>query len=344
MFTQRGYTGGMTSAIAADPESVVRIGPDPADPVTVFVGGCERSGTTLAGRILAEQLSLVAVPEAYFHAVAYRRFGPRTIASTALRHWRRRSWGITENDRGRLELTDFLRAELRRLYERRRGGSGPVRVVESTPENIEIGSILLEEFPEAHIVHMVRDPRGVAASLRRVDFGPRSAQECARLWKQRVASGLALEAMYPDRVHRLRYEDLVVMPTAIGSLGDCVPRDLDHEFDAARDVMIDHTSAAVQGRAESSLDIRRAWAWRRELSKADVGVVEYECRELMRLFDYRPDGFPDGRASTHRRLDTLRSTAGELTFGTTRRALRAGWAVTRATRWEAGRSAPRSPS
>lgn len=314
---------------AADVDAVPRIGADPAASVTIFVGGCDRSGTTVVGRVLAEQLSLVAVPEAYFHTVAYRRFGPRTAASTALRHWRRRSWGITENDRGRVELTDVLRAEMRRLYERRRGSAESVRVVEATPENIEIGSILLAEFPEAHLVHVVRDPRGVAASLRRVDFGPRSAQECARLWKQRVASGLALEAMYPERVHRLRYEDLLAVPSEIGVLADLVPPDRRHSFDARRDIMIDHTSAAVQRRADDELDLRRVWAWRNELSKADIGVVEYECRELMRLFDYRLDGFPDARASTHRRLDTLRSAAGELTFGTTRRAFRAGWAVAR---------------
>lgn len=319
----------MHPATAESLDPLPRIGVDPSAPVTIFVGGCDRSGTTVAGRVIAEELSLVAVPEAYFHAVAYRRFGPRTAASTALRHWRRRSWGITENQRGRVELTAFMRDEMRRLYVRQRGPSESVRVVESTPENIEIGSILLDEFPEAHLVHVVRDPRGVAASLRRVDFGPRSAQECARLWKQRVASGLALEAMYPDRVHRLRYEDLLVMPSGIGPLADLVPPDLQHEFDAGRDVMIDHTSAAVQRRSEAAIDVRRVWAWRKELSKPDIGVVEYECRELMNLFGYRADGYPDGRASTHRRLDTLRSTVGELTFGTTRRALRAGWAVAR---------------
>lgn len=297
---------------------------DPARGVIVFVGGCDRSGTTVVGRILAEQLSLVALPEAYFHAVAFRRFGPDVTARRALRHWRRRSWGLDAGAAGRDDaLSDYLRRQMQVLHDGRRG-HGPLRVVESTPENIEIGSILLDRFPDAHVVHVVRDPRGVAASLRGVDFGPRSAQECARLWKQRCASGLALESLFAGRVHRVRYEDLIESPGGLGSLRSTVGVDGDHDFDLIRDVMLDFSSVDVQSRATGSLDRERVASWRTELSIAQIGAIEYECRELMRLFDYPLEGYPDGRRSSRRRLDTLRSAAGDLTIGTARRAWRVG--------------------
>jgi hypothetical protein len=214
------------------------------------------------------------------------------------------------------------------LHDGQRGTGHPLRVVESTPENIEIGSILLEEFPEAHIIHLVRDPRGVTASLRRMDFGPRTAQECARLWKQRIASGLALELRYPDRVHRLRYEDLLACPDDVGPIAALVPPSPE-AFVPERDLMVEFSSRSLQERASRGIDISQAWAWRNVLTPEDVGAIEFECRELMGLFDYPLTGTPDARSSTRRRLDSLRSVIDELTFSSARRALRVGRALLR---------------
>jgi hypothetical protein len=290
----------------------------------VFVGGCDRSGTTIVSRVIAERLSLVVLPEAFFHAAAYRRFGASATAQHALGHWRRRSWDIQQGDpraEGAL-LTPYLRECMADIYAARRGTRSPLRVVESTPENIEIGSTLLAGFPEATLVHLVRDPRSVVSSLRRADFGPSTAQECARLWKQRVASGLGLELRYPERVVRLRFEDvLTTSETVDGRLGAVAP-DERFSWDPDRDLLIDPTSHALQSRARGVVDPSRIDTWRSELSAADVAAIEYECRELMLAFGYELVGQPDRRSSTRRRLDAGWSILTELTIKTLRRTYR----------------------
>ncbi len=94
--------------------------------------------------------------------------------------------------------------------------------------------LLVEVFPEARFVALIRDGRAVAASLSKVDwwddnyvwwFGgtPRQWRAeggdpweiCARNWVEELAAiedGLRLVPM--DHVLRLRYEDLVVDPVA----------------------------------------------------------------------------------------------------------------------------------
>ncbi|MEZ5166327.1 MAG: sulfotransferase [Acidimicrobiales bacterium] len=126
-----------------------------------------------------------------------------------------------------------------------------------TPENVEIGSILLSEFEDAQFVHVVRDPRAVAVSLRAADFGPSTLQQSARLWKQRVASGLALECLHPDRVTRVRYEDLLRAPTQIGPLLAAVPCDEQFHWELGRDLMLDKTSLKLQANVEHAKSIRR---------------------------------------------------------------------------------------
>lgn len=295
---------------------------EPVDSI-VFVGGCERSGTTIVSRLLAEQLSLVVLPEAYFHAVAYRRFGADASAQVALRHWRRRSWGLeTDNIADSTRLAPYLRDRMADIYESRRGRRTPLRVAESTPENIEIGSILLSEFPDSSLVHVIRDPRAVVASLRLADFGPTTIQECAQLWKQRVASGLAIELSQPDRVTRVRYEDCIADPASLSEVVPNISHDKNFSWKADRDLMVDQTSKHLQRRVQKPLDTSRIDSWRSTLSPKEIGATEFECRELMIAFGYHPDGEIDSRTATARLLDAARSDFGELTTGTLRRLLR----------------------
>lgn len=291
----------------------------------VFVGGCDRSGTTIVSRLIAERASLVVLPEAYFHAVAYRRYGSDVLAEQAIRHWRRRSWGLPSGDTRAhgCPLNTYLRARMTDAYESRRGIRQPLRVVESTPENIEVASILLDQFPDAVLVHVVRDPRAVVSSLRRADFGPTTAQECARLWKQRVASGLAAETNHPDRVIRLAYESALRGDSAaLGRLPELLPDDRRFAWDPDRDLLADPTSRRLQSRIGEPPDPRRTDGWRTELSPQEIAAVEYECRELMQMFGYELIGVADPRSSIRRSLDTFRSALSALSIDAGRRAAR----------------------
>lgn len=292
--------------------------------VIVFVGGCDRSGTTVVSRIIGERANLVVLPEAYFHAVAYRKFGATATAAQGLRHWRRRSWGLSRDDRraGDGPLATFMTEAMNDMYEARRGVRHPTRVVESTPENIEVASTLLEQFPHSHMVHVIRDPRAVVNSLRNADFGPTTAQECARFWKQRVASGLAAEAAFPGRVTRVRYEAAMTDPAVVDSIAHQIADDDRFLWEPDRDLLIDTTSRAVQARVPHPVDTSRTEAWRSRLSDTDVGTIEYECRELMQSFGYVCDGHTDARSSFRRQLDSLRSALAEPTTESIRRAAR----------------------
>ena len=298
-------------------------GPD--TPSIVFVGGCDRSGTTVVSRLIAEHGNLVMLPEAYFHAVAYRKFGPGATAAQMVGHWRRRSWEIADDDPRATggPLAGFLIEAMADIYESKRGERSPLRVVESTPENIEVATTLLDQFPAALLVHVVRDPRAVVSSLRRADFGPTTAQECARFWKQRIASGLGAEAAHPERVIRVRYESLMSDPDSIRSVVDRIaPADGRFTFDKDRDLIVDPTSREIQARVADRVDTSRTEAWRSASSERDIAIVEYECRELMNTFGYSTDGAPDDRSSVRRLIDTTRSNAAEITAGSGRRALR----------------------
>ena len=75
---------------------------------------------------------------------------------------------------------------------------------------------VLELLPEARLVHIVRDPRDVAASTATMRWGPSDPALAAR-WTADVLERWARvrEAVPPDRVLEVRLEDLAAEPEAV---------------------------------------------------------------------------------------------------------------------------------
>ncbi len=71
---------------------------------------------------------------------------------------------------------------------------------------------LLARDPDAGLIWLVRDPRDVAVSSRDSVFNPCHPRRVAALWARQQAEGLRLRARLGDRLHLLRYEDLLADP------------------------------------------------------------------------------------------------------------------------------------
>jgi len=179
----------------------------------VFVVGVRRSGTNWLGRILGAHPDVSVIPgETYLfsHGIApldaQMQHGLAGSART----------GTLFVDRG-----DYLDA-VRDLCDRLVGGflatlDRPGRlVVERTPDHVRSLDLIGAIYPDAAVVHLIRDGRDVARSLVSQQWGPRSYAEAATEWvsgvEQARASGARL-ARYTE----VRYEAMLTNP------GDEVP-------------------------------------------------------------------------------------------------------------------------
>lgn len=92
------------------------------------------------------------------------------------------------------------------------------RWVDGTPENSHYVLSLLRLFPSARFIHILRNPKQVAASL--MHFSSAGAhdyakEEAYRTWSRMVrACAIAEEALGPERMLRVRYEDIITDPEA----------------------------------------------------------------------------------------------------------------------------------
>ena len=155
--------------------------------------------------------------------------------------------------------------------------------------------IVLGAFPEARIVHQVRDPRDQALSWKRSRELRGDAVRASGVWcaDQTAAMGVHLQLEGTGRVVWHRYEDLVDDPEPVlrricAHVGlPYSPQMLGFHEDAAAQTYAAAT-ASWKNVAKPVMKGNHG-KFRAHLTEDEIRLVEWRCREPMAFFGYRPD-------------------------------------------------------
>ncbi|HEY5822386.1 MAG TPA: sulfotransferase [Propionibacteriaceae bacterium] len=237
----------MVAAICAMEDELIAALASAPQAAPVFVGGEDRSGTTLVSVVLDAHRDLVVGPELDYllpvdlgphlreccrllkaddprvAGVGVHTADPAYAAGVQLARQADR-FGV---DHARLD--ELVAATMRRTgsdlvtHDQRLAlieAMGRVRCADSgkrrwgvkIQRGISQPQALVDRWPEAKFVHVVRDGRDVAASHLRGqrDWGYRSAAEAATGWVEVVTA--VRGALSYDHLHEIHYEDLVAQP------------------------------------------------------------------------------------------------------------------------------------
>lgn len=169
---------------------------------------------------------------------------------------------------------------------------------DKTPLQTQFVPQILEHFPNAGIINMVRDPRAVCASAKRYfdqkrgDFDfwiTNNIQETISRWEKEVNLGLEYEKAHPQNVRTVQYEHLVANPeTELKSI--CTFMNLPFET-----AMLHHHETKAEGgppqtdwhkETNKAVNTDNVEKWRVELTQAEISQIETQLSELMTRFDY----------------------------------------------------------
>jgi hypothetical protein len=195
----------------------------PGEPPAPFVVGVARSGTTLLRLQLDAHPELAIPPETHFGSAARRVLdaggGAAELldAITALPTWP--DLGIASD-----ELADALSTRpertpggvLRACYRLYAARHGKPRWGDKTPMNGFHMDVLAELLPEARFIHIIRDGRDTAASLRGLPFAPGNGDvdAIAAFWRDYILRTRELASGLPH-YREVRYERLVAEPEPV---------------------------------------------------------------------------------------------------------------------------------
>lgn len=262
-----------------------------------FLVGCPRSGLTLVRAMVESHPDLALAPESKFllKAVPGRSggFTPGHFVEQVFADEQFRRWGLS---RTAVELSfhatpprDYVDA-VRHVYTLWAAQWGKVRYGDKTGDHVLSLGPITALFPEARVIHLIRDGRDVAASFMELGWSE-NIEQAALHWRQRVLKGRqAGEILGRDRYLELRYEDLVTRTE------DTLHRLCGHislPFDRA---MLNHQRAAgLVARTEPLANRNRYLGrpvmprlrdWRRDLPPAAVDRFEVVAGDLLAELDY----------------------------------------------------------
>jgi len=284
---------------AADCDQLVQIaweGP-------LFVVGMPRSGTKLLRTMLTRH-PRIRIPDIETEFLQFlvawtRRFGPPSGDASferlyqVMRHstyfsYRSQSttpfqWREWMRQCGNLRGAAALFEGFVRYETGAERGSGVIWG-DKSPSYLRHISLILELFPEAKVVHIVRDVRDHCLSMQKA-WG-KDLLRAAQRWDTTVclAHGQAQEA--PQRIHELRYEDLTASPRAemlrlCNFLGvDCDER-----------MLVIHSSRENLGdaRGKAGIVAGNSRKYREQLSARHLRAIEGLAWNGMHCYGYVPE-------------------------------------------------------
>lgn len=268
---------------------------------TVFIGGCPRSGTTMLGSILGSAPHCIVTPESQFKQTLpvalgvdwNDGIGRQRFLSSLKKNFRFKLWNINVRDTDWpdvLKPDDYRRALLSLVdgYADAEEKKGWNTWIDHTPLNIQNPLILMMIFPEAKFIHIVRDPRAVAASILPLGWGPHSALHAARFWAERISYGQALERAYPDQCIRVYYEDVLTLSEkTIRRICDYCGIEFEDRMLEGSDFKIPAYTKKQHKLIGSRPDVSRLNAWREVLDVWQIAQIEEVVGDLMELVGYK---------------------------------------------------------
>jgi len=210
--------GGERAALPLAPQSGTARPPFPV------IVGCPRSGTSLLAVMLDAHPMLAVPPETAFLALVSQLQGPSatlreqffeivTADRITVSNWS--DFGLdAEALRQRLDAIEpfTVEAGVRSFYAMYAEGERKPRSGDKTPGYVFIMPPICALLPEAHFIHVLRDPGDTALSWRKTWFAP--GQDFSVLgegWRKHVEAGRRASAMVP-RYTEVRFEELVREP------------------------------------------------------------------------------------------------------------------------------------
>ena len=180
----------------------------------IFVGGAPRSGTTLVQNMLDSHPLVLGGPE-FLHLPEV--IGLRKVLHDSI------SRGWIDIICSKRDVDEHLRSLIEKLFLPLAEKHHAEYYSEKSPMNILSFSELIELFPDSHFIHVVRDPRSIVSSMKKVkERAIRKGLDIPSFTRRVSASiayvnrcfdaGFSAVNKHPDKVLTVVFENLLNAP------------------------------------------------------------------------------------------------------------------------------------
>jgi hypothetical protein len=270
----------------------------------IFIVGCPRSGTTLLQLMLHAHPAIAIPPENRFLLELYDRrehFGDLRD----LHNRRKVARFIVKRRRSKVDDYGLNRARTKRrivqqavtvgsaagvVFHSYAARFGARRWGDKRPAYIQRLDVVLRMFPDAQVVHIIRDGRDCVSSLKRMPWWAGGSMVAIWTWRAAINNGRRARAgLSPDSYIEVRYEDLVTAPEhELRRLCDFLGEDFDKamlEPHRVADVAVPDRKV-WHTRTYQAVDDKAMQRWRDDLEPWELDLFEFVAARQMRFHGY----------------------------------------------------------
>jgi hypothetical protein len=271
-------------------------------PGPIFIGGLERTGTSLIYALLGSHPRIAMTRRTNWWTFFYGRYGDlNNDASlerclTAMGRYRRHIKLALDYDRLRNEFKAGERSYCR-LYAliqaQHAERLGRPRWGDKSLNTERYAATVFECFPDARIIHIIRDPRDrYASALKRWGSQRGGVGAATAAWIGSLELGETNEMRYPGRYRMFSYEELVRSPEETMR---AVCEFIDEPFDSVMLQMGDAAEFRETGGnssfgrfAAGEISPRSVGRYRQVLKNRDIAFMQRLAAPTMRKHGYEP--------------------------------------------------------
>lgn len=270
----------------------------------IFVGGCDRSGTTMVAALLARLENIYAIPESQFlREISLKFYLKKTVSKAELANmlnsdFRFHSWGLSKKNKEKLikeiptnnasQCIEYLISSY--LNDKGFEPKAGDYIIEHSPDNCIFYPNYRETLKNSNFIHILRDPRAVYLSFKNLDWGPGTPIYTAKFWSEKVRKSLDIEIAYPNESSRLIYEEIVSSEDGI----NYIIKELEKSNKALAEIiknrnitnskiLLPEFTKKQHVLVGKKLEKDKTVKWKEELSKNEILLIESfdECSSIM---------------------------------------------------------------
>lgn len=264
---------------------------------TIFIMGCERSGTTFLGSLIGSHSECIVTPESQFKTDCYSNkekssFVPEKAFTKIKNRKRFQYWdsdiSFTISELNEIKNYSDLLLRIVQKYNIHISHKKTAKIwIDHTPQNTEDVDTLKELFPNAKFIHIIRDGRAVASSHQKLSWGPKGMKNMATYWLKKLALGFAYEVRYPNDVLSIKYEDLLTdTETTVKKVTDFIGIGYEENMLKADGLIVPQYTKHQHTLVGKKASTDRIHAWQKNLSKREIELFERESKNMLNLLGY----------------------------------------------------------
>jgi len=273
------------------------------DTSPIFIGGIERSGTSLLYALLASHPNIAMTRRTNLWAYFYNRYGdlhnPHNFERCIEAMMKFRRLWILKPDYAALRREfwqgkpDYIRL-FSLLWEQIAARQQKPRWGDKSLNTEKYADIIFEAYPEAKILHILRDPRDrYASALKRWKKIRGGVGSGTAMWLASVRLAERNIEKYPNRYKIVRYESLATNPEettreVCDFLGEVFYPEM-LTMKGAETFRDEGGNSSFEQHGAGTISTRSIGRYRSYLSKEDIGFIQWTAGKKMTTYDYTLD-------------------------------------------------------